>query len=130
MEQYSKRIYFLLILQPHFLETRSAGCNCALLSHLARVIELAITRDELAPTDRAFFNIAARHMGITRKHSAIMARYFRSMPVARLFAVTNSRNVSPLELEGDDFLGSHDFLRLPFNHRYAAVKNSLWFGHE
>jgi hypothetical protein len=101
----------------------------ALIRHSARVIELAIARDELAATDRTFLNIATRHMELTLKHPAIVTRYLRGMPVAMLFAVTNSRNVSSRELQGDDFLGSHDFLRPPFNHRYATVENSFWLGH-
>jgi hypothetical protein len=88
---------------------------------LGEVIEFAITRDELAPTDRAFFDIATRHIELTLKDPAIMARYIRSIPVASFFAVTNARNVSSLEFDGYDLLGSHDFLRPSYNHRYAPV---------
>jgi hypothetical protein len=95
-----------------------------------RSIELAITRDELASTDWAFFDIATRHMKLTLKDSAVMARYGRSVPVGLFFAIANTRNISPLEFEGRNFLGSDDFLGPALNHRHAPVENSLWFGHE
>src|ERR1700722_12544616 len=102
----------------------------ALTKHFGEVIERAFTRDKLAPTDRTFFNIATRHMELTFKDSAIVARYIRGIPVALFFAVTNARNVSPLEFHKHDFLGGHDFLRPTFNHRHSAVQDSLWLSHE
>jgi hypothetical protein len=98
--------------------------------HFGEVIERAFTRDKLAPTDRTFFDIATRHMELTFKDPAIVARCIRGIPVALFFAVTNARNVSPLEFHGHDFLGGHDFLRPTFNHRHSAVQDSLWLSHE
>jgi hypothetical protein len=100
------------------------------VSRNGRVIELAITRDELSSTNRAFLDITTRHMELTLEDPTIMTGYIRSAPVALFFAVRNARNVSSLEFDGHDFLGSHDFLRPPFNHRYAPVHDSFWLSHE
>jgi hypothetical protein len=57
------------------------------------VIELAITTDELASADWTFFDIATRHMELTLKDPAIVARHFRRVPVTFFFAVGNTLDV-------------------------------------
>jgi hypothetical protein len=61
------------------------------------VIDLAITTDELTPTDRTLFDIAARHVELTLKDLAIVARYFRRIPVTFFFAGGNTLDVLPRE---------------------------------
>jgi hypothetical protein len=97
--------------------------------HLGEVLKRAFTREKLFSTDRTFFDIATRHMELTFQDPTVVAWYF-GIPTALLFTVTNPRNVSALESNGRDFLGSNDFLRPTFNHRHAPVQNSLWLSHD
>jgi hypothetical protein len=93
---------------------------CALIKSFGEVVERAFTREKLFSTDRTLFDIATRHVELTFKNPAVVARY-AGIPIALFFAVANARNLPAIESNGRDFLGGHDFLRPTFNHRHAPV---------
>jgi hypothetical protein len=94
------------------------------------VIERAFASYELVVANRTLLDIAVRHMELAHKNPAIVAGYGSSLPVAMFVAVADSRNVSTFQCKGYNLLRSDDFLMPSFNHRYAPVEDSLWFGHE
>ena len=93
------------------------------------IIEDAITTKEFATAYRALLEIATRHVKFALENLAIRARVFIYSPVIVLVAVTNAGDGPPLLSKRRNLLSSHNFLRPALNHRNAAVKNVLRFGH-
>jgi hypothetical protein len=89
----------------------------------------AVARDDLSAADRALFYIASRHVKLALDHATIMAGLFIGSPISVLVTVTNSANISALDLLGRTLLSREYLLRPSFDHRNATIQDAFRFTH-